>query len=128
MSMNSVLTLAKLFWIHQCKFISRPRFNSIDRFFSHLKWFIQEERCICEIDCVVHYCKSRKCSWHKLSLICQSKCFHYKSNFHQSVAVNRYIISKMKLLAAIYFHWFASSANINCRWNFLALLHLKLIW
>ena len=66
------------------------------------------------------YCKTRKCSGDKFSLISPSKCFR-SFHFRYSMAILFYIITKITNLEAFYVYGFASSAKINCMWNFLVL-------
>ena len=72
------------------------------------------------------YCKTRKFSGDKFSVISPFKSF-FSFNFYSSIAVLFCIIIKVKLLEDFSFHWFASAAEIakiNCKWNFLVLQYL----
>ena len=69
------------------------------------------------------YCKTRKFSWETFSLIIPFRSF-CQLNFHYSMSVLFYIITKKTILEALNFHRFASSvemAKINLGWNFLVL-------
>ena len=57
------------------------------------------------------YCKTRKFSQDKFSLIDQSKSFH-SFNLHCSMTVLFYIITKVKISEAFNFYGFASSTKI----------------
>ena len=84
-------------------------------------WFINVTSSSC-----IHWhicCKARKFSLDKFSLISLSENVH-SFNFHYSLAVLFYIITKVKFVEAFNSHGFVSSAEIakiNRRWNFLVL-------
>ena len=74
------------------------------------------------------YCKTRKFSRDKFSLISPSQIFR-SFNSHYSMTVLFYIITKVNILEAFNFHRFASSAKIakiNCGWNCLVLHYVEL--
>ena len=74
-------------------------------------------------DSLFIYCRTIKFSSDKFPLSSPSKSFH-SFNFHYSMAVHCYIITKVNILDAFNFHGFASSAKIpeiNCWRNLLVL-------